>query len=198
MLEVIGLPYEAHRVSFDDKDQYSPEFTALNPNNRIPAIIDPNGPRGLPLPLFESGAILWYLAEKTGRLLPDDPGMRYTALQWLMFQMANVGPMFGQVGFFNIYAGSEWEDKRPLARYVGESRRLLQVLERRLADHRWITGDDYTVADVAIFPWVNHVATYYRAADLLNYSELTQVRRATQQFLERPAVMRGMQVPRRA
>ncbi|MBS0389513.1 MAG: glutathione S-transferase N-terminal domain-containing protein, partial [Proteobacteria bacterium] len=149
MLEEIGLPYEAHRVSFDSNDQYSPEFHALNPNDRIPAIIDPQGPGGAPLPLFESGAILWYLAEKTGQLLPRDPAQRYETLQWLMFQMGNVGPMFGQVGFFNRFAGRDWEDKRPLDRYVAESRRLLLVLEARLADRRWIMGDDYTIADIA-------------------------------------------------
>jgi GST-like protein len=198
MLEEIGLPYEAHRVSFDDRDQYSPEFSALNPNNRIPAIIDPAGPGGEPLPLFESGAILWYLAEKTGQLLPRDAALRYATLQWLMFQMANVGPMFGQVGFFNHFAGREWEDKRPLERYITESRRLLQVLEGQLATRRWIIGDDYTIADIATFPWVHHLVTYYEAAELLKYSEFSHVRRATQQFLERPAVIRGMQVPRRA
>ena len=198
MLEEIGLPYEAHRVSFDDQDQYSPEFSALNPNNRIPAIIDPAGPGGKPLPLFESGAILWYLAEKTGQLLPRDPALRYATLQWLMFQMGNVGPMFGQVGFFNHFAGREWEDKRPLARYIAESRRLLLVLDGQLADRRWITGDDYTIADIATFPWVNHLVTYYQAAELLKYSELVHVRRATQQFLERPTVIKAMQVPQRA
>ena len=198
MLEEIGLPYEAHRVSFDDQDQYSHEFSALNPNNRIPAIIDPAGPGGKPLPLFESGAILWYLAEKTGQLLPRDPALRYATLQWLMFQMGNVGPMFGQVGFFNHFAGREWEDKRPLARYIAESRRLLLVLDGQLADRRWITGDDYTIADIATFPWVNHLVTYYQAAELLKYSELVHVRRATQQFLERPTVIKAMQVPQRA
>ncbi|MGH8254262.1 MAG: glutathione S-transferase N-terminal domain-containing protein [Steroidobacteraceae bacterium] len=197
MLEEIALPYEAHRVSFDDKDQYSPEFTALNPNNRIPAIIDPDGPGGKPLPLFESGAILWYLAEKTGQLLPRDTAMRIATLQWLMFQMSNVGPIFGQVGFFNRFAGHEWEDKRPLDRYIAESRRLLEVLDGQLAFNRWITGEDYTIADVATFPWVNHLVTYYQAAELLKYSELANVQRATRQFLERPAVIKGMQVPRR-
>ena len=197
MLEETGLPYEAHRVSFDSNDQYSPEFHALNPNDRIPAIIDPNGPGGVPLPLFESGAILWYLAEKTGQLLPQDPALRYEALQWLMFQMGNVGPMFGQVGFFNRFAGREWEDKRPLNRYIAESRRLLQVLEGQLASRRWIVGEDYTIADVATFPWINHLVTYYQAAELLKYSDFEHVPRATRQFLERPAVIRGMQVPRR-
>ena len=197
MLEETGLPYEAHRVSFDSHDQYSPEFHSLNPNNRIPAIIDPDGPGGAPLPLFESGAILWYLAEKTGRLLPQNPVRRYETLQWLMFQMGNVGPMFGQVGFFNRFAGRAWEDKRPLERYIAESRRLLQVLEGRLASRRWIMGEDYSIADIATFPWVNHLVTYYEAAELIGFADLPHARRATQQFLERPAVVRGMKIPRR-
>jgi GSH-dependent disulfide-bond oxidoreductase len=197
MLEETGLPYEAHRVEFDRKEQYSSEFHALNPNDRIPAILDPNGPGGAPLPLFESGAILWYLAEKSGQLLSPDSATRYATLQWLMFQMGNVGPMFGQVGFFNRFAGREWEDKRPLERYVAESARLLRVLEERLADRRWIMGEDYTIADIATFPWVNHLVTYYEAAELAGYANFPHVRRVTQQFLERPAVVRGMKIPRR-
>ncbi len=197
MLEETGLPYEAHRVEFDRNEQYSSEFHALNPNDRIPAILDPNGPGGAPLPLFESGAILWYLAEKSGQLLPPVAAARYETLQWLMFQMGNVGPMFGQVGFFNRFAGREWEDRRPLERYVAESRRLLRVLEERLADRRWIMGEDYTIADVATFPWVNHLVTYYEAAGLVGYADFPHLRRVTQQFLERPAVMRGMKIPRR-
>jgi GST-like protein len=197
MLEETGLPYEAHRVDFDQHEQYSPEFHALNPNDRIPAILDPNGPGGAPLPLFESGAILWYLAEKSGQLLPADGAARYQTLQWLMFQMGNVGPMFGQVGFFNRFAGREWQDKRPLDRYVAESRRLLRALDERLADRRWIMGEDYTIADIATFPWVNHLVTYYDAAALVGYDDFPHARRVTQQFLERPAVQRGMKIPRR-
>jgi GSH-dependent disulfide-bond oxidoreductase len=197
MLEETGLPYEAHRVEFDRNEQYAPEFHALNPNDRIPAILDPNGPGGAPLPLFESGAILWYLAEKSGQLLSAGAAARYATLQWLMFQMANVGPMFGQVGFFNRFAGREWEDKRPLERYLAESRRLLRVLEGRLADRRWLMGEDYTIADIATFPWINHLVTYYEASALVGYADFPHVRRATRQFLERPAVVRGMQIPRR-
>ncbi|HVN99422.1 MAG TPA: glutathione S-transferase N-terminal domain-containing protein [Steroidobacteraceae bacterium] len=197
MLEETGLPYEAHRVSFEDNDQHSPEFHSLNPNDRIPAIIDPDGPDGAPLPLFESGAILWYLAEKTGQLLPRSGPRRFETLQWLMFQMGNVGPMFGQVGFFNRFAGRAWEDKRPLGRYLDESRRLLSVLEERLASRSWILGEEYTIADIATFPWVNHLVTYYQAAELLRYQDFVHVPRATRQFLERPAVARGMQVPKR-
>ena len=134
MLEEIGLPYEAHRVAFDTNDQFSPEFLSLNPNNKIPAILDPDGPGGAPLALFESGAILLYLAEKTGKLLPADPGARYQTIQWLMFQMGGVGPMFGQVGFFVKFAGKDFEDKRPRDRYVAEAKRLLGVLDARLGD----------------------------------------------------------------
>src|ERR1041384_1721740 len=152
MLEETGLPYEPHLVSFDSNDQMSPEFLSLNPNNKIPAIIDPQGPGGKPLGLFESGAILVYLAEKAGRLIPKDAAARYETLQWLMFQMGGIGPMFGQVGFFVKFAGKHYDDKRPLDRYVAESRRLLGVLEKRLAGRDWIMGDDYTIADIATFP----------------------------------------------
>jgi GST-like protein len=152
MLEESGLPYEPHLVSFERDDQLSPEFLSLNPNNKIPAILDPNGPDGRPLALFESGAILIYLADKSGQFMPQDSAGRYETIQWLMFQMGGIGPMFGQVGFFNKFAGKEYEDKRPRDRYVAESRRLLGVLNQRLAGRRWIMGDAYTVADMATFP----------------------------------------------
>src|SRR3982750_3600057 len=147
MLEEIGLPYEVHLVDFNKDDQKTPEFLSINPNGKIPAILDPNGPGGEPLPLFESGAILIYLADKTDKLVPADPAGRYQAIQWLMFQMAGVGPMFGQVGFFHKFAGKDFEDKRPRDRYVAESRRLLRVLDDRLADREWMMGADYTIAD---------------------------------------------------
>src|SRR5262245_6706938 len=153
MLEETGLPYEPHRVGFDTNDQMSPEFLALNPNNKIPAILDPGGPGGRPLPLFESGAILFYLAEKTGQFMPLEPAGRYETLQWLMFQMGGIGPFFGQVGFFNKFAGKDYEDKRPRDRYVAEAKRLLAVLEQRLTGRSWILGDTYTIADMAVFPW---------------------------------------------
>ena len=139
-LEEIGLPYEPHLVRFDTNDQMSPEFLSLNPNNKIPAILDPNGPGGRPLPLFESGAILLYLAEKTGQLIPQDPARRYETIQWVMFQMGGIGPMFGQLGFFHKFAGTDFEDKRPRDRYVAESKRLLGVLEQRLAQREWSMG----------------------------------------------------------
>jgi GST-like protein len=195
LLEELGLPYEAHRVAFDTNDQFSPEFLSLNPNNKIPAILDPNGPGGEPLPLFESGAILIYLAEKTGRLLPADPAARYQTIQWLMFQMGGIGPMFGQLGFFHKFTGKDIEDKRPRDRYVAESRRLLGVLDRHLKGKDWIMGDDYTIADIATFPWVRNLVGFYGAGELVGYAEFTEVERVLQAFLARPAVQRGLQVP---
>ncbi len=170
---------------------------SLNPNNKIPAIIDPDGPDGRPLPLFESGAILIYLAEKTGQLIPQDPAGRYQTIQWLMFQMAGIGPMFGQLGFFNKFAGKDYEDKRPRDRYVEESKRLLGVLDRRLADRIWIMGDAITIADVATFPWVNNLIGFYEAADLVGIANFPNVTRVLQSFLSRPAVARGLGIPKR-
>ncbi len=196
-LEEVGLPYEAHLVSFQTNDQLSPEFLSLNPNNKIPAILDPQGPGGEPLALFESGAILVYLAEKTGRLLPADPARRYETLQWLMFQMGGVGPMFGQLGFFHKFAGKDFEDKRPRDRYVAESKRLLKVLDERLTGRGWIMGNDYTIADIAIWPWVNTLANFYEAGDLVGLSEFKEVRRVLEAFLSRDAVQRGLNSPAR-
>lgn len=198
MLEETGLPYEAHLVRFDTNDQFSPEFLSLNPNNKIPAILDPNGPDGEPLPLFESGAILIYLAEKTGQLLPHAPARRYETLQWLMFQMGGIGPMFGQVGFFHKFAGREYEDKRPRDRYVAESRRLLGVLEQRLSGRTWLMGDDYSIADIAIFPWIRNLIGFYEAGELVGAQDFPQVLRALAAFLARPAVQRGLEIPARA
>ena len=195
MLEETGLPYEAHRVSFEANEQLSPEFLALNPNNKIPAILDPQGPGGRPLALFESGAILFYLAEKTGRLLPTDPAERYQTLQWLMFQMGGIGPMFGQLGFFHRFAGKDFEDKRPRDRYAAESRRLLSVLEQRLTGRDWIMGESYTIADIAIFPWVRNLIGFYDAGELVGIRDFPQVRRVLDAFVARPAVVRGLTIP---
>lgn len=195
MLEECGLPYEAHQVSFETGDQLSPEFLSLNPNNKIPAILDPDGPGGAPLPLFESGAILIYLADKTGRLLAGEGAARYQTIQWLMFQMGGIGPMFGQLGFFYKFAGGEYEDKRPRDRYVAESRRLLGVLDRHLAGRDWIMGEAYTIADIATFPWVRNLIGYYGAGELVGFAEFTQVQRALDAFLARPAVQRGLAIP---
>ena len=197
MLEEIGLPYEAHLVSFDKNDQLSPEFLSLNPNNKIPAIIDPNGPNGKPLALFESGAILIYLAEKSGQLLPQDPELRYQTLQWLMFQMGGIGPMFGQVGFFNKFAGKDYEDKRPRDRYVNEAKRLLGVLDRHLENRNWMMGDIYTIADIAIFPWVRLLIGYYEAGDLVGITNFANVTRVLDNFKARPAVTTGLRVPQK-
>ncbi len=197
MLEETGLPYEPHLVSFETNDQMSPEFLSLNPNNKIPAIIDSAGPEGKPLALFESGAILIYLAEKTGQFLPQDPAARYETIQWLMFQMGGIGPMFGQLGFFHKFAGREYEDKRPRDRYAGESRRLLGVLERRLEGRDWIMGDAYSIADIAIFPWVRNLIGFYGAGDLVGFSDFPNVARALERFLARPAVARGLTIPSR-
>jgi GST-like protein len=196
-LEETGLPYEPHLVRFDTNDQLSPEFLSLNPNNKIPAIIDPHGPGGRPLALFESGAILVYLAGKTGRLMPADDAGRYETLQWVMFQMGGIGPMFGQVGFFHKFAGKAYEDKRPLERYVGESRRLLQVLDRHLEGKAWIMGDEYTIADIASFPWINNLVGFYEAGDLVGFGDFANVRRVLAAFLARPAVQRGLKIPAR-
>jgi len=195
MLEETGLPYEPHRVSFDNGDQMSPEFLSLSSNNKIPAIIDPNGPDGKPLPLFESGAILIYLADKTAQFLPRDSAARYETIQWLMFQMSGIGPMFGQVGFFSKFAGKDYEDKRPRNRYVAESKRLLGVLDRRLADRAWLMGDTYTIADMATFPWVRNLIGFYEAGELVGIKEFSNVTRALEGFLARSAVARGLIIP---
>lgn len=195
LLEELGLPYEVHRVAFDSNDQLSPEFLSLNPNNKIPAIIDPDGPGGRPLALWESGAILMYLAEKTGRFLPTDPAQRYQTLQWLMFQMGGIGPMFGQLGFFHKFAGKDIEDKRPLGRYATETRRLLGVLNQHLAGRDWMLGAEYTIADIAIFPWVRNLVGFYGAGDLVGFSDFPDVERVLQAFLARPAVARGLTIP---
>ena len=194
-LEEMQLPYEAHLVSFATNDQFSPEFLSLAPNNKIPAILDPNGPDGQPLVLFESGAILIYLAEKTGQFLPQDPAARYETLQWLMWQMGGVGPMFGQLGFFHKFAGKDYEDKRPRERYVAESRRLLGVLEQRLTGRDWVMGSHYTIADMAIFPWVRNLVEFYGAGELVGWGDFPQVQRVLAAFVARPAVQRGLQTP---
>lgn len=194
-LEETGLPYEVHKVSFDTNDQLSPEFLSLNPNNKIPAILDPNGPTGQPLALFESGAILVYLADKTGQLMPRDAARRYETLQWLMFQMGGVGPMFGQLGFFHRFAGKDYEDKRPRDRYVTESQRLLGVLDRQLETRRWLVGDEYTIADIAVFPWVRNLVGFYGAGEIVGFERFKNVRRVLDAFVARPAVARGLAIP---
>ena len=197
MLEETGLPYEAHRVSFDSKDQFSPEFLSLSPNNKIPAILDPNGPDGKPLGLFESGAILVYLAGKAGQFIPADTAGRYETLQWVMFQMGGIGPMFGQLGFFHKFAGKDYEDKRPRDRYVAESKRLLNVLEQRLTAREWIMGGEYTIADIATLGWVRNLIGFYGAREIVEYDTLKAVPAWLERGLARPAVKRGLEIPKR-
>lgn len=197
LLEETGLPYEAHTVNIGADETWTPEFLSLNPNGKIPAILDPEGPGGAPLALFESGAILVYLAEKTGQFLPKDPAARYETIQWVMWQMAGAGPMFGQLGFFHKFAGASYEDKRPRDRYAKESARLLRVLDDRLAGRDWIMGSEYTIADIALLGWVRNLIGFYDAAALVDYAALTHVPAWLERGLARPAVQRGLNIPPR-
>ena len=197
MLEEVGLPYEAHTINIGKNETWTPEFLSLNPNGKIPAILDPDGPGGKPLALWESGAILVYLAEKTGKLLPTDPARRLETLQWLFFQMAAVGPMFGQLGFFHKFAGKDFEDKRPRDRYRDESKRLLGVLEARLDGRHWILGDEYTIADISLLGWVRNLVGFYGAGELVQYETLKHVPAWLERGLARPAVQRGLEIPPR-
>ena len=196
MLEECGLPYEAHKVTLSDADVKSPEFLSLNPNNKIPAIIDPDGPGGQPLGLFESGAILIYLAEKTGKFLSQDPAKRAETIQWLMFQMGGLGPMLGQLGFFYKFAGAEVQDPLPRNRYINEAKRLLDVLETTMKDGReWICGD-YSIADMAIVPWLNAL-DFYGAKEVLEWDSRPHVTAWWERFYARPAVERAKNIPPR-
>jgi len=197
MLEETGLAYEAHTVKIMADDQKTPEFLSLNPNGKIPAILDPDGPGGEPLGLFESGAILIYLAEKSGKFLSTDQATRHKTIQWLMFQMGGLGPMFGQYGFFHKFAGKDFEDKRPYQRYRDESRRLLGVLDGRLKDRQFIMGDDYSIADIATFPWVNVLGGFYEATDELGLDDFEAVDEWLDRCLERPASTKAMNIPPR-
>ncbi len=197
MLEETGLAYEPHFVNIGADETWEPEYLSLNPNGKIPAILDPNGPDGKPLALFESGAILIYLAEKTGKLLPADPAKRYETIQWVMFQMGGIGPMFGQLGFFHKFAGKDFEDKRPRDRYAKESARLIRVLETRLQGRDWIMGDEYTMADISMLGWVRNLIGFYGAGELIAYDELKNVPKWLERGLSRPAVQRGLEIPKR-
>jgi GST-like protein len=195
-LEELGLPYEAHKVTLSDADVKSDAFLSLNPNNKIPAIIDPDGPDGAPLPLFESGAILVYLAEKTGKLMGETPAQKYEVLQWLMFQMGGVGPMFGQLGFFHAFKGSEIEDPRPRDRYITEARRLLSVIEKRLDGRDWIAGE-FSIADIALAPWLATIEKFYKAGEVTGIRILPNVQAYIERFESRPAVQKGWNTPAR-
>ncbi|QHQ36990.1 glutathione S-transferase family protein [Algicella marina] len=196
-LEELGLPYEAHKVTLADEDVKSDAFLSLNPNNKIPAIVDPDGPGGAPIGLWESGAILIYLAEKTGKLIPGDAAGKYETIQWLMFQMGGIGPMFGQLGFFHKFAGRDIEDPRPRERYVNEANRLLKVLEQRLEGREWIMGDLYTIADIAIFPWVRGLKVFYEAGDLVGLTDMPNVNRWLDAAIARPPSEKGLNIPDR-
>jgi GSH-dependent disulfide-bond oxidoreductase len=196
-LEELGLPYEAHAVDISKNRTWTPDFLSLNPNGKIPAIIDPKGPDGTPLELFESGAILIYLAEKTGKLLPKNPNKRMETIQWVVFQMAAIGPMFGQFGFFYKFAGKAIEDKRPLERYLAETKRLMGVLDARLKDRTWIMGDDYTIADISVVGWVRTIIGFYEAREITGYDDFKHLSAWFDRMMERPAVQRGVEIPAR-
>ena len=195
MLEETGLPYEVHRVDIMKDESHTAEFLSLNPNGKIPAIIDPHGPGGVAMPLFESGAILQYLADKSGQFISTEPAQYWQTIQWLHFQMASIGPMFGQLGFFNKFAGREYEDKRPLQRYVAESKRLLGVLDGRLDGREWIMGNDYSIADIATIGWVNNLITFYEARELVEFERFASVGAWLARAMARPAVQRGLVIP---
>ena len=197
MLEELGVPYEAHLVDIMKDESKDPAFLTLNPNGKIPAIIDPDGPGGQPIGLFESGAILLYLADKHGRFIPADPAKRWETIAWLFWQMGGAGPMFGQLGFFHKFAGREYEDKRPRDRYAAESRRLLGVLDERLADRTWIMGDDYTIADISLLGWVRNLNGFYEAGEIVGFADFRHVAAWLERGLARPAVQRGLNIPAR-
>ena len=197
MLEEIGLPYEPHTIDIGKNETFTPEYLSLNPNGKIPAMIDPDGPGGAPLGLFESGAILQYLAEKTGMLLPADAARRYQTIQWVHFQMSAIGPMFGQVGYFHKFAGREIADKRPLQRYVAESKRLLGVLERQLDGRQWIMGEEYSIAAISMLGWVRNLIGFYGAGELVGFDAFRSVSAWLGRGLARPAVQRGLEIPKR-
>ncbi|MCK4713362.1 MAG: glutathione S-transferase N-terminal domain-containing protein [Marinosulfonomonas sp.] len=196
MLEETGLDYRVIPVDINKGEQFEPAFLEISPNNKMPAIVDRQGPGGAPISLFESGAILIYLAEKTGQFMPTEPRARYTVLQWLMFQMGGIGPMFGQLGFFTFFAGKDIEDPRPAARYIEESARLLEVLDGQLEGQDWVCGD-YSIADIAIAPWLRIVRDHYKAGDLVDWDDLPNVEAYLNRFLERPAVQAGLKQPPR-
>jgi GST-like protein len=194
-LEELGVPYEPHLVNIMKNETWTPEFLSLNPNGKIPAILDPDGPNGKPLALFESGAILLYLADKTQKLIPLDSGLRYETIQWVVFQNAAIGPIFGQLGFFYKFAGKEIEDKRPLNRFVDEVKRLLRVVDGRLAARPWIMGEDFSIADISMIGWINALITFYGAGELVEYGQLQHLPKWLDRALARPAVQRGLKIP---
>lgn len=196
MLEETGIPYEAHLVDIIEDHQFDEDYLKLNPNNKVPAIIDPNGPGGKPIAMMESGAILMYLAEKSGRLLPENPARRWETIQWLFFQMAHVGPMFGQFGHFYKFAADKTSDRYGVERYTNETRRILGVLDTRLADRQWIMGDEFTIADIATVPWIKAI-DFYEGHDALHTEQFEHVIAYRDRFFDRPAVQKGALVCKR-
>ena len=197
MLEETGLPYEAHLVSFGEDAQKTPEFLSINPNGKIPAIVDPDGPGGKPIAIFESGAILLYLAQKTGQFMPTDPVERWEAIQWLMFQMGGVGPMVGQLGFFHKFAGKDYEDKRPRDRYADETKRLLKVMDARLEGRDWFVGNAYSIVDISLLGWIRNIVGLFDAAEMVDFASVGNVAAWLERGLARPAVQRGFNIPPR-
>lgn len=192
-LEELELPYEVHKVSFAEKQQFDPGYLTINPNNKIPAIIDPNGPGGEPIRIMESGAILHYLATKAGRLLPADPARRNQVLQWMFFQVGSVGPMFGQYGHFHSFAPKELDHTYAVKRYTDEAKRLLGVVDRRLEGREWIAGE-YSIADIMLAPWLA-APQFYKGPVLEAMPEFPNVVAYLERFGERPAVQRGRTIP---
>ena len=193
-LEEMGIEYEPHLVQLSDEDVKSPEFLSLNPNNKIPAIIDPNGPDGKPISLFESGAILLYLAEKSGKLIGNNATEKAKITQWLMFQMGGIGPMTGQLGFFHAYGGKDIEDPRPRERYYIEVKRLLNVVDQQLASQDWIAGE-FSIADIAIAPWLQTISKFYKAEKEVELASFKNVLAYIERFAARPAVIKGWNIP---
>ncbi|WP_108650338.1 glutathione binding-like protein [Dongshaea marina] len=198
-LEELGLPYDAHTIDIMAGDQFSDEFIRINPNSKIPAIVDLNPDNiedGQPLPIMESGAILLYLAEKTGKLLSADPRLRVETLQWLFFQVGGIGPMFGQFGHFYRYGRDNCDHPYPVERYATEARRLLGVLETRLEGRHYLVGEAYSIADIATFPWVICLDRFYEASEKLGLSEFPNVAAWVERCRCRPASVRGLEVCR--
>jgi GST-like protein len=193
-LEEMGLSYEAHTINIFEGDQFKPEFIKINPNSKIPALVDPEGDRGQPLTIMESGAILIYLAEKSGMFLSQDSVLRNKTLQWLFFQVGHIGPMFGQFGHFYKYAKENCDHPYPTERYTKESKRLLSILDSQLEGQNYLVSDEMSIADIATAPWVHCLDHFYKASDQLDLKSFTNVNQWLNRFLNRPLVQTGMKV----
>lgn len=193
-LEEMGLPYEAHTINIMQGDQFKPDFIKINPNSKIPAIVDPNGPGHQPISIMESGAILIYLAQKSGKFFPQDPRLNSEVLQWLFFQVGGIGPMFGQFGHFFKYAVDKCDHPYPLERYATEAKRLLTVLDKHLSSRTFLVGEEYTIADMAAVPWVNGLKVFYKASDKLELEKYVHVNAWVNRVIDRPKTAAGMKV----